>query len=333
MPSPAICRLLLCAATIVTLMPAVSAHAGETQAAAKTTDNPKQHSEQPPQAEGEQSKTEVVWEWDPYYSDVGAYIPLTTSPIPTIRSDNEAQIYSQLIQGSAIPRYLVLEASVYPLPILGTYLKKHMPGFYKQGEIGHTGINVIESITAGFQEPWAVSAFFGNVAKLERPGETRSGSNLGYSGYLISAGTKHIKDNVLINDNWYELEWKIKGKLNYPDQKLDWSFRAGGKFNANPYVTDVVYFAIHRSNLDYHAPFLSQLKNVSLDVKLQMSQHNAQIVRSELFLGKKYPVTEKGFSPTLDVGLIWESPNEYTGALRDRNHSTLTLVFRPSIEF
>jgi hypothetical protein len=285
------------------------------------------------QRRDENSATEVVWEWDPYYTDVGANIPLTSKPILTIRSDSEAEIYSKLIQGSAIPRYMVLEASVYPLPVLGTYLKKHTPGFYKQGELGNTGVNVLESVTAGFQEPWAVSAFFGNVAKLERPGESRTGSNLGYTGYLISAGSKHIKNNVLISDKWYELEWKIKGKLNYPDQKLDWSFRAGGKFNANPYVTDTLYFGIHRSDLDYHAPFLSKLKNVSLDLKVQVAQHNAEVVRGEIVFGKKYPVTEKGFSPTLDVGLVWESPNEYSGFLRDRDRSTLTLLFRPSIEF
>jgi hypothetical protein len=331
MPFAARCRLLLCAAAILTIAPVCAATMPAV--AASVANASSQRPEHAPQSEGEAGKTEVVWEWDPYYSDVGANIPLTSTPIPTIRSDSEAQIYSKLIQGSAIPRYMVLEASIYPLPILGTYLKKHNPGFYKDGEIGHTGFNVIESATAGFQEPWAVSAFFGNVAKLERPGETRAGSNLGYSGYLISGGTKHIKENVLIDDKWYELEWKIKGKLNYPDQKLDWSFRVGGKFNANPYVTDVMYVAIHRSNLDYHAPFLSQLKNISLDVKMQLSQRNAQIVRSEFILGKKYPVTDKGFSPTLDIGFVWDSPSEYSGPLRTRDHSTLTFLLRPSIEF
>jgi hypothetical protein len=316
------------------LIPVTPEQAAQMQAiSTKPIDNSAQQSVPVVQPEDESSKTEVVWEWDPYYTDVEANIPLTGTPIPTIRSDSETTIYSKLIQGSAIPRYMVLEASVYPLPILGTYLKKHASGFYKSGELGNSGVNVIESFTAGFQEPWAVSAFFGNIAKLERPGETRSGTNYGYTGYLVSAGTKHIKDNVLISDKWYELEWKIKGKINYPDEKLDWSFRFGGKYNANPNITDVVYFGIHRSNLDYRAPFLSELKNVSVDVKVQMAQRNAQIVRSEFFLGKKYPVTEKGFSPTLDIGLIWESPNEYTGPLRDRNHSTLTFVLRPSIEF
>ena len=281
----------------------------------------------------ENSEAEVLWEWDPYYTDVGVNIPLTSKPIPTITSDSESVIYSRLIEGSAIPRYMTLEASVYPMPILGTYLKKHTPGFYSQGQIGNGGINIIDSITAGFQEPWAVSMFFGNIAKLVRPGETRKGNNMGYTGYLVSGGMKHIKNNVLVDDNWYELEWKIKGKLDYPDEKMSWSFRLGGKFNSNPDITDVFYFSIHRSNLDYRAPFLQWLKNSAVDVKIQFSQHGGRVVREEFIIGKKYPIEGKNYSATLDGGFVWESASEYVGALRDRDNSKLTLLIRPSIEF
>lgn len=279
------------------------------------------------------NKAEVIWEWDPYYTDVSINIPLTSEPIPTITSDSEMTIYRSLIKGSAIPRYMTLEASIYPLPALGTYMKKHTPGLYGQGQIGRGGINIFDSITAGFQEPWAVSMFFGNIAKLVRPGETRTGSNMGYTGYLVSAGKKHIKHNVLVDDDWYELEWKIKGKRDYPDEKMSWSFRFGGKFNVNPDITDVFYFSIHRSNLDYNAAFLSWLKNSALDIKVQFSQHGGQVVREEFIIGKKYPLEGKRYSATLDMGFVWESPDEYIGALRDSNKSTLTLLLRPSIEF
>jgi len=281
----------------------------------------------------ENSQMEVVWEFDPYYTDVDLNIPLTDKPIPTITSSSEAVIYRELIKGSAIPRYMLLEASIYPMPILGTYLKGHQQGLYKEGQIGKGGINFFESATAGFQEPWAVSAFFGNIANLVRPGETRTGSNLGYTGYLISGGAKHIKSNVLIDDNWYELEWKIKGKRDFPGEKLNWSFRFGWKFHNNPDITDVTYFSIHRSNLDSRAPFLAWLKNSSLDLKVQFSQHVTHAVREEFTIGKKYPLNEKGLSASLDIGFIWESPDEYRGLLRDRDTSTLTLVLRPSIEF
>ena len=152
-----------------------------------------------------------MFELDPYYTNADYNVPLSSRPIPTITSDSEAVIYSELIKNSLMPRFMVLEASVYPLPWLGSYLKSHSPHLYRQAEIGNSGINLFESATAGFEEPWAVLAFFGNVAKLQRPDEQRHGNNYGYSGYLLSAGSKHIKDNMLVPDDWYELEWKVKG--------------------------------------------------------------------------------------------------------------------------
>ena len=205
----------------------------------RAADTPTAASAEPPaaapasgqeQAAGAETRhMEVTWDKDPYYSDVDLNIPLTDTPIPTIRSDSEAVIYRDLIEGSLVPRYMLLEGSIYPMPILGTYIKSHSPWLYQQGEINHTGVNLIESATAGFQEPWAMSAFFGNIANLQRPGEDQKTNNLGYTGYLISVGAQHIKDNVLIQDKWYEAEWKVKGDLNDKDEKLSWSFRIGGK--------------------------------------------------------------------------------------------------------
>lgn len=278
-------------------------------------------------------RTEVTWDLDPYYSDVDLNVPLTDKPIPTITSDSEAVIYRDLITGSLVPRYMLLEASVYPLPVLGTYIRSHSPWLYKEGEISHTGLNVIESATTGFQEPWALSAFFGNIANLVRPGLDQGKNNLGYTGYLISVGAQHIKDNVLIQDKWYEVEWKIKGDLNDKGQKLQWSFRVGGKFNANPDITDVTYVGIHRNNLDFNQPFLSWLKNSDVDLQVSFSQHGGQVLREELVFGKKYPFPSLGYSLTLDIGFIWDSADEYAGRLRTDNQSTLTLVLRPGLEF
>lgn len=277
--------------------------------------------------------TEVILEFDPYYSDVGVFIPLTSAAIPTITSDSETEIYSKLIKGSAIPRYMLLEASIYPMPILGSYLKKNEPGFYKEWEIGKGGSNFLESITAGFQEPWAVSLFFGNIAKLERPGEPLTGKSWGFTGYLVSAGSKHIKDNIFIADNWYELEWKIKGKRDFPNDKLIWSFRVGGKFHDNPDITNVAYVSIHRSNLNSDLPFLSWIQNAELDFKIHVSQLDGSLTRGEAVVGKKYPISSKNYTPTLNLGLIWSSAKEYSGQLAGSNKNTLTLVFRPSIEF
>lgn len=279
------------------------------------------------------SKTELVFEADAYYSNIGVNVSLTDKPIPIVTSDDEAVMYRELIKGSLVPRYMLLEASVYPLPWLFTYVKSDMPELYRQGEIGNSGINLFESATAGFQEPWAVSAFFGNMARLERPGERRETDNWGYTGYLVSWGNQHIKDNTLIADDWFEVEWKIKGKRAYEDERLSWSFRVGAKFNANREVNDVTYVGLHRSKLDIDASFLGWLDNANYDLRIHSLQDGGEIVRVELIAGKNIPMPSLGFTPTLDIGAVWTSPNEYAGALRDTHGNALTLVFRPSLAF
>lgn len=282
---------------------------------------------------GETVRSELVFDFAPYYTNLDYNVPLSNDPIPTISSDSEMMIYRELIRNSLIPRFMVLEASVYPLAALGTYIKSHSPHLYRQAEIGRSGINLFESATAGFQEPWAVSAFFGNVARLQRPQEQRQGNNYGYTGYLLSAGSKHIKNNMLVADDWYELEWKIKGKIDYADEKLSWSFRAGGRYNSNKNVNNVTYISLHRSNLDFRFSFLEWLENANYDLRMHFLQHGAQLVRMELIAGKKMPVAGWSYTPTLDIGLVWTSPNEYSGALRDSQGNRTTLVFRPSLEF
>jgi hypothetical protein len=284
------------------------------------------------QAQEEAAHAEFVYEFDPYYTNAGYNIPLTDKPIPTIESGSEAVIYRELIKDSVVPRYMTVEASLYPMPILGTWLKTHHRGFYDSAAIGGN-FNIIESLTAGFQEPWAVSLFFGNVAKLKRPGDTRTGNNYGYTGYLLSAGEKHIKNNMLVEDHWFELEWKIKGQLDYTDKKLSWSFRGGAKFHNNIEVNDVYYVALSRSNTELHSPGLDWLDNTTGEFRMHFLQQTGKLVRTELIAGKKLPLPDKGFTPTLSAGFIWTSPEEYAGSLRSIRDDTLTFVIRPSIEF
>ncbi|HEB02752.1 MAG TPA: hypothetical protein ENI12_05910, partial [Nitrospirae bacterium] len=95
---------------------------------------------------------------------------------------------SETAQGSYIPRFMVLEASVYPMPIAGVLVKSNADQQYKNGgAINH--FNVIQAITEGFEEPWAVSLFLGNVMNFKRAGSPEmEGGNKGFMGYLLSAG-------------------------------------------------------------------------------------------------------------------------------------------------
>ncbi|MFI4967936.1 MAG: hypothetical protein ACHQAU_04345 [Gammaproteobacteria bacterium] len=278
-------------------------------------------------------KTEFTWGLDPYDSSLGLNVPLTDKPIPTIQSDDYAVLFRDLMEDSLVPHYMQLQGNIYPVPVLGTWLKSHSPHTYKKGDLSNTGVNLVESSSTSYQEPWSVSAFFGNIADLALPGEIRTDNDIGYSGWLVSAGAQRLKDNELIQDKWYKLEWQIRGDLDGHAEKLSWNFRVGSKFNANPYVTDVTYIGIERNNLDLNKPFLGWLNNSHFDLELSFSHDGGRVVREQFIIGKKYPFPERGYAITLDTGLVWDSPYEYSGPLRDSPKSDLTLVFQPSIEF
>ena len=278
------------------------------------------------------SRVEVLDDWGAYYSSVGLYIQISDDPFPDGGRLSEAQVYRQLFERSYRPNVVALEASAYPMPMLGVWIRRNHPGFYDSTALAGD-LNVIQTVTAGFQEPWAVSAFFGSQMKFTRPEESERGTNRGYMGYLVSAGTKHIKNNVLIDDDWIELEWKMKGDRVFNADRLNWSFRTGGKFNRNADIADTIYLGMRRSNLDFTSRFLSFLDNSRIDLFTEFAADRPRVLRQEIIFGKKYPIESRKYALEFDVGVIYESASKYTGTLAPLAKSSLTLVFRPNIAF
>ena len=274
---------------------------------------------------------ETDWELDPYYSNVGFFFPLTDAPIPDLATQSEGAIYRHLLLNSWPPRYVLLELSVNPLPILGVYLKKHQRSLYDQGDIG--SFNLIESVTAGFQEPYAVTLFCGNVATFVRRGEAREETNKGYMGYLLSVGRKHIKNNVLLDDSWLEAEWKLKGDRDFDGLSHHWSFRVGAKLHANTGIADSVYLGFRRSLLDFRGPFLSFLENSDIDLKSDFALDDGRFLGQEVVVGKKFPLRGRKLALSLDFGFIWQSASRYAPRYRTSDDRSFTAVLRPNLEF
>ncbi|MBU0730243.1 MAG: hypothetical protein KKE17_05870 [Proteobacteria bacterium] len=282
----------------------------------------------------EAEKTETVsfeYELDAYYSNVGLYVSLTDKPIAFAGEKSEFQIYRDLFYSSYVPRFAVVEASVNPLPCLGLFIKNNYEDFYDDAEAS-SDINLIQAVTAGFEEPYAFSIFLGNVISFRKPGETGLVPNKGYMGYLISAGNYHIKDNDAISDNWLELEWKIKGDRKVEKQRLSWSFRVGGKMHGNQYITDVFYVSLRRSRIDYEASWLSLMQNSGFEFTLKFDAAEMNLVQNTFFVSKKWPM-QKVAALTIDIGYIWEANRKYSGYLRDDEKNDLSFIMRPNIEF
>lgn len=275
---------------------------------------------------------DLDWETDLYYSNVSLNIPLTNDPIPHLGDAGEMEIYSKLFVNSLVPRFMLLEASVMPLPLVGVALKEYAKDFYGIADIGRNQ-NVIQWLTAGFEEPYAFSLFLGDMVRFSRPGESELSSNKGYMGYLLSYSNQHIRNNVLIPDHSLEAEWKLKGERSYKDDKLSWSFRVGAKVHENPNISNTFYVGFRRSDLDFRVNPIDFLRNSTFDVRWDIGAKKGDLLRQEYVLGKKFPIKSWGVALKLDVGLIWEDPARYTGALRDTSASNFTVVLRPNILF
>lgn len=317
MPSFGICRFAI---------PAVTLWFSAVAAAQESAGDPGSTVTQKP-------RTEVVWEWGAYYTSVGLHVPLTDEAVPDGGTMTEGEVYARLLANSLRPRVLLLEASVYPMPVLGTWLRKQHPGLYEDAWVAGHDINLIQVLTAGFQEPWAVSAFIGNQMRFSRQGEPELDTNRGYMGYLVSAGKKHIKDNVLIDDDWLEFEWKMKGERRFSGEHLSWSFRLGTKFHRMPDIADTIYVGIGRSNLQFGGPLLSWLDNSRVNLMTEFTNDSLTFARQELLFAKKYPMASCDCALELGLGLVYERAVKYTGTLADPERNAMTLMVRPNIEF
>src|SRR5262245_41125069 len=272
-------------------------------------------------------KVEVLTELGAYYSSIGLYVPISDDPYPDGGRLEEADVYRQLFERSWKPNVVALEASLYPMPVAGVWLRKEYPDLYDRAP------SLIQAATAGFQEPWAVSAFFGSQMKFTRPEESQRGTNRANLGYLVSGGTKHIKSNVLIADNWVEAEWKMKGERVFKEDRLEWSFRAGGRYNGNRDIADTFHLGFRRSNLDFKAPFLSWLDNSRVDLLTELAVDGLTLLRQEVIFGKKYPLESRKYALEFDFGLIYERASKYSGDLAPLAKTAITVVFRPNIVF
>jgi len=269
-------------------------------------------------------------ELDPYYSNISWYFNFNNKEIPLIEDDKEENLYKKLITNAALPQYMLIEFSLNPLPVLGTYIKKNHQTFYDDIEIKN--INLIHAVTAGFEEPYAISLFLGSVVQYTKSNEENKSKNKGYMGYLFSHGDQHIFNNDLIQDKWYELEWKIKGDLDFEKKSLSWSLRAGGKVHENKNIQDVIYFAVRRNHFNNVKGNWSWINNSDLEYKIDLHNNTYEIVQQQILITKKWGLSKNNKQAlNFGIGLI-QQKNKYTGPLAP-DEEEFRLIIRSNFQF
>jgi len=274
---------------------------------------------------------EIEFNFDPYYTSLDYYLPLTETAIPHLRETDELTIYKKMIASPKL-RFLIFELSTYPMPCLGALMLKQFPEFYDSLTLSEN-VNVVKSLTAGFEEPYAASIFLGDVVSF-KPETGKNEEGKGYTGILASFGDYHIKDNELIYDKWLECELKVKGDKTNSENKMSWDARAGTKLHGNKYIKNVVYFAFKRDRTDYNTRSSSIFKNSSIEYTIDFDATKMGMIEHYFLVGKKFPLKNSKIVFSLATGLIWEGEDKYSGPLKRTDKSeNLQILFRPNIEF
>jgi hypothetical protein len=279
-------------------------------------------------------------EFDPYYSNIGVFVPLNDKKVPTIHNASELDIYKRLLLGSHIPQFFYSEVSINPMPNLGVLVRKNAKESYEKSTLivrngkKVSNINLTQVITAGFEEPYALSFFFGNALKFQEPGQAENAKNKGFMGFLLNIGDYHIKDNRLIYDKWYELEWKIKTDREISNETLSLSYRVGVKIHDNPNITDTYYLAVRRSRLNIGILDDSIYHNSGFEYRVDFSTKNDKAIRHYFLVDKKFPFSDDKKAFTLGLGFIKQDNNKYTGILaQDQVADDFQILIRPNFIF
>ena len=276
----------------------------------------------------DEQKASVDYNLDPYYSHLA--INYDRSQADILPSEAESDLYLYLLKNFYKIRSFRVEGSLNILPILGSTLKKDENEFYEKSSYGE--FNLIKAITEGFPEPYAISFFMGEKVFLGNENEGITGFGLG--GFLASFGTHHIVNNETFEDNWVELEIKLKGGAITPYGKITYSYRGGMKLHSEKEIRDTMYFGIKRSHSDNRVKHWSLFKNTEIDFRGDLAIDNFEITRMMAVVGKKYPSEDKKRIYSLDLGFIWVRGQGYTGSIAETlGEPGFSVLVRPNVTF
>lgn len=278
-------------------------------------------------------KTALELELDAYYTALSLNIPLAKGGGQAQGEQDEIKTYRSMLAKAWIPSFLVLEGSVNPLPVTGLVIRNNARGFYERARVTPS-LNLVQAVTAGFEEPYAASLFLGKVVDFSTEKKVVGHKRRGYVGYLASAGNYHILENRAIADNWLEMEWKVKGDQSTERRKMSWSFRGGGKLHSNDDVSDTYYLGIKRDRVDYEKGPFSFLLSSAVDYRMDLGTRDFKALRHRFLIEKNIPLPKKKVTLSLGIGYLWLGGGSYTGALaQNRNRAQSQVLIRPNLKF
>lgn len=288
----------------------------------------------------------------PYRSYSSLYINfLRNAPIEVMNPKQEYQIFTRLLEKIYAPHYFLLQGTIYPTATISSFVETDNPKLFNRFNT-YFDLNLLRAVGGGYEEPYAVSIFLGNliffsrdriINTLNRSERKQTGSALG--GFLISGGHWHIQDNIRIDDWWYEILFMLGGSLNETSvRRIEWNFRTGLKFHQNPLPADVASVTIQRDHSEWKYRGWSLLRNSGFKYICHFpvgedARHLPFTSRHYFILSKKYPWPKPifgiNFLLKFGLGVDWEYIKEFDRQQRtffSKETSSLSWVIQPNID-
>jgi len=282
-----------------------------------------------------EKRKEISIELDHYYTCVAYTVAITEQPIPEMNITREGELYLYMLKNFISPRYVLFEASLYPLPIAGVYIKKEARNFYNDSEVIR-GINIVRVVTTGFPEPYAGSIFFGNVANFTK-GSSDEITGKGFGGIALSYGDRHIVDNIMVADKWFEVELKIKGMDYHQAHNMEWSYSIGAKLHDNSEISHQFSISIYRNHIHYADSMNSLVGffvNTEQQLRIDFDLKRLDIKKPTSFsflAGKNFPIGDGTVTLALKAGALKIFSDAYSGSLKHDIDRKWTFMVRPMV--
>ena len=270
------------------------------------------------------------YELDAYYSNASAFLSLNRDEnITNATGFSESKIYSYLLQKSLSPNIFLIEASFHPMAWGGVWYRKHYPGKYTKATIND--FNLIKALSAGWEEPYSLSFFIGRMLLFKKKYSSHIGKNRAYMGLLLTIGDRSIKDNLSYSDNWFNVEYKLKGTRDLLKKDLDWSFRTGYRHHSKKEFVNTLYIGARRSSIDYEKPLWSLRYNSAFDVMVECDDCYFNLTKAQFVLEKKWPLKSYQTTFGLGIGYLYYSGSRYRGNLKEEGVDKHQLILRPNL--
>jgi len=253
----------------------------------------------------------------PYHRYTNLFYQFKKNQQVYVFQDNEARLYRDLLFRSIKPEFGLIELTLYPSTALSAWIESGYKDFYDDFTV-YKDINLIGSISGGYQEPWSVSLFAGQLAAFlsMNDDEELMVAASGASGLVLTGGMYQIFNNCLVRSNWYRVEWKLKGESVEDSVSYDWDIKLGYRNYglseiSNTLLLSFIRNRIHRGHYDWR--WLENSLN-EFELQLPLSGGDFGISRVKLTYGKAIPFWK--WMIGLGIGAIYENRRLYDPDLK-----------------